>query len=122
MRHRDLLRHLSTMGRERTLASFAVLFTLVAVLGLAVTLGKREESAQVTAGGPSISIDRAPGQAAALVGRVLKLPADEIAAKIKGSRNFTWIARKVDADESQRLRAMNRWTARALRLRPAGER
>ena len=48
-----------------------------------------------------------PDNAAALIGRVLNLPAAEIAAKIKASRNFTWIARKVDADEGQRLRAMN---------------
>ncbi len=48
-----------------------------------------------------------PDNTAALVGRVLHMPAPEIAAKIKGAHNFTWIARKVDADESQRLRAMN---------------
>lgn len=48
-----------------------------------------------------------PDNTAALIGRVLHLPAPEIAAKIKASRNFTWIARKVDGDESQRLRAMN---------------
>ena len=44
---------------------------------------------------------------AALIGRVLNMPAPEIAAKIKASHNFTWIARKVDAEESQRLRGMN---------------
>ena len=48
-----------------------------------------------------------PDNTAALIGRVLRMPAVEIAAKIKSSRNFTWIARKVDAEESQRLRAMN---------------
>ncbi len=48
-----------------------------------------------------------PDNTAALIGRVLHMPGPEIAAKIKGAHNFTWIARKVDADESQRLRAMN---------------
>src|SRR4051812_37109640 len=48
-----------------------------------------------------------PDNTAALIGRVLHMPAIEIAAKIKASRNFTWIARKVDGEESQRLRGMN---------------
>jgi cell division protein FtsI (penicillin-binding protein 3) len=48
-----------------------------------------------------------PDNTAALIGRVLHMPAVEIAAKIKASRNFTWIARKVDAEESHRLTAMN---------------
>ena len=48
-----------------------------------------------------------PENTAALIGRVLHMPASEIAEKVKTARNFTWIARKVDADESQRLRAMN---------------
>jgi cell division protein FtsI (penicillin-binding protein 3) len=48
-----------------------------------------------------------PENTAALIGRVLHMPAAEIAAKIKASHNFTWITRKVDADEGQRLRAMN---------------
>ena len=48
-----------------------------------------------------------PDNTASLIGRVLHMPAAEIAAKIKASRNFTWIARKVDAEVGQRLRAMN---------------
>lgn len=48
-----------------------------------------------------------PDNTAALIGRVLHMPAVEIAAKIKASHNFTWIARKVDGEESQRLRGMN---------------
>ena len=48
-----------------------------------------------------------PENTAALVGRVLHMPASEIAEKIKTAHNFTWIARKVDGDESQRLKAMN---------------
>jgi cell division protein FtsI (penicillin-binding protein 3) len=48
-----------------------------------------------------------PDTTASLIARVLHLPPNEVAAKIKSTRNFTWIARKVDADESQRLRAMN---------------
>ena len=48
-----------------------------------------------------------PENTASLIGRVLHMPAAEIAAKIKGSHNFTWITRKVDGEEGQRLRAMN---------------
>jgi cell division protein FtsI (penicillin-binding protein 3) len=48
-----------------------------------------------------------PDNTASLIGRVLHMSSAEIAAKIKASHNFTWIARKVDAEESQRLRAMN---------------
>ena len=44
---------------------------------------------------------------ASLLARVLRGDAREIAAKLKSSRNFTWIARKVDADTGQRIRAMN---------------
>lgn len=48
-----------------------------------------------------------PETTASLLGRVLDMPAAEIAAKIRGSHNFTWIARKIDADTSKRLQAMN---------------
>jgi cell division protein FtsI (penicillin-binding protein 3) len=48
-----------------------------------------------------------PETTASLLGRVLNLPAPEIVAKLRGSHSFAWIARKIDADESKRLRAMN---------------
>ena len=48
-----------------------------------------------------------PETTASLIGRVLGIAPSEIAAKIRGSHNFTWIARKIDADESRRIRALN---------------
>ncbi len=48
-----------------------------------------------------------PHTTASLLARVLHGDSREIAAKLKSSRSFAWIARKVDADTSQRIRAMN---------------
>lgn len=48
-----------------------------------------------------------PETTASLLGRVLKMPAEEIAEKLRGSHSFTWIARKIDGDESSRIRALN---------------
>ncbi len=48
-----------------------------------------------------------PATAASLLAQVLHTEPKEILAKIESSRNFTWIARKIDADQSERLRGMN---------------
>ncbi len=48
-----------------------------------------------------------PNTTASLLARVLHTDASDIAARLKTSRNFTWIARKVDAETSQRIRALN---------------
>jgi cell division protein FtsI/penicillin-binding protein 2 len=48
-----------------------------------------------------------PATAASLLAQVLNAEPKEILAKIESSRNFTWIARKIDADQSERLRGMN---------------
>src|SRR6266403_3649506 len=45
--------------------------------------------------------------AAALIAQVLKVEPKEVLAKIQGSRNFSWIARKLDAEDSNRIRALN---------------
>ena len=45
--------------------------------------------------------------AANLIARVLKVSPQEVLAKLQTSRNFVWIARKLDNDSSQRLRGMN---------------
>jgi len=42
-----------------------------------------------------------------LLAGVLKTDPEEITTKLKSSRAFTWIARKVDADTSSRIRALN---------------
>lgn len=44
---------------------------------------------------------------AALLAKVLKLDADDILARMKSSRAFCWVARKVDAESSERIRALN---------------
>ncbi|HSA91589.1 MAG TPA: penicillin-binding protein [Terriglobales bacterium] len=45
--------------------------------------------------------------AAQLLARVLETDTGDIHAKLKSSRAFAWIARKVDAQTSQRIRALN---------------
>src|SRR4051812_44892072 len=46
------------------------------------------------------------GNTATLIANVLKVDPKEVLAKIQGSRNFAWIARKLDADDSNRLREL----------------
>ena len=48
-----------------------------------------------------------PDNTASFLSRVLHIPAEELAAKLKGGHSFAWIARKIDGEESQRLRALN---------------
>ncbi len=48
-----------------------------------------------------------PENTASLLARVLHSDAREIVARLKASRPFAWMARKVDAETSQRIRAMN---------------
>ncbi len=64
----------------------------------------------------SISVDSVfavpseiPDQAntAQLLARVLKADPRELLSRMKGSRNFAWIERKVDAETSERIRRMN---------------
>src|SRR3954462_1254790 len=45
--------------------------------------------------------------AASLIAQVLKVEPKEVLAKIQGSHNFSWIARKLDAEDSNRIRALN---------------
>ncbi|MCU1307325.1 MAG: peptidoglycan synthetase FtsI [Acidobacteriaceae bacterium] len=44
--------------------------------------------------------------AATLIAHVLKVEPKEVLAKIQGSRSFSWIARKLDAEDSNRIRAL----------------
>jgi len=48
-----------------------------------------------------------PNTTSHLLARVLNVDADEILAHLKSSRSFCWIARKVDAETSERIRGMN---------------
>ena len=48
-----------------------------------------------------------PENTAGLLARVLRTDPPEMVARLKASHSFAWIARKVDADTSQRIRAMN---------------
>src|SRR5438105_4992063 len=48
-----------------------------------------------------------PGTAATLLANVLSEAPQEVLAKIQSSRNFAWIARKVDADQSSRIHGLN---------------
>jgi cell division protein FtsI (penicillin-binding protein 3) len=48
-----------------------------------------------------------PENTATLLSRVLRNDPREIVARLKASRSFAWIARKVDAETSQRIRALN---------------
>ena len=47
------------------------------------------------------------GNAARLLGRILKVDSDDLLAKMKSSHSFCWIARKLDSDVSERIRALN---------------
>ena len=44
---------------------------------------------------------------AALLGRVLRTNPNELLSRIRGSRNFAWLARKIDNDTADRIRALN---------------
>ena len=48
-----------------------------------------------------------PETTASLLGQVLNLDPQEIVARIESSRNFAYIARKVDAETSERIRQLN---------------
>jgi len=48
-----------------------------------------------------------PATAATLIAKILDAQPQEMLAKIESSKNFTWIARKIDADQSQRIRGLN---------------
>lgn len=45
--------------------------------------------------------------AAGLIAKIIGSQPQEVLAKIQSSRNFAWIARKIDAEQSARLRALN---------------
>jgi cell division protein FtsI (penicillin-binding protein 3) len=45
--------------------------------------------------------------AANLLAGILKAPPQEVLAKLESSRNFVWIARKLDADTANRIRSLN---------------
>src|SRR3954465_12210183 len=47
-----------------------------------------------------------PATAAKLLSNVLEMQPQEVLAKIQSSKNFTWIARKVDADQGSRIRQL----------------
>lgn len=47
-----------------------------------------------------------PATAAKLLANILQVPPQEVLAKIEASRNFTWIARKIDSDQSNRIRQL----------------
>jgi cell division protein FtsI (penicillin-binding protein 3) len=44
---------------------------------------------------------------AVLLSKILKVDANDLLAKMKSSHSFCWIARKLDADVSERIRALN---------------
>jgi cell division protein FtsI (penicillin-binding protein 3) len=48
-----------------------------------------------------------PENTASLLARVLKSDPRELVARLKASHSFAWIARKVDAETSQRIRSLN---------------
>ncbi len=48
-----------------------------------------------------------PETTAGILGNVLHMDPEEIVARMKASRNFAWIMRKVDADTSNRVRDLN---------------
>jgi cell division protein FtsI (penicillin-binding protein 3) len=45
--------------------------------------------------------------AASLIARVLKVAPQEMLGKLQSSRNFVWVARKLEAEQAQRLRSLN---------------
>src|SRR5207237_10190066 len=44
---------------------------------------------------------------AAVLGKVLGTDSDDILARLRGSRAFAWVARKVEPERSERVRALN---------------
>ena len=48
-----------------------------------------------------------PDMVARLIGKVLDVPADDIAARIASSHSFAWIARKLPPEKANRIAAMN---------------
>src|SRR5438309_1092118 len=48
-----------------------------------------------------------PATAAGLIGKIIGSPPQEVLAKLQSSKNFAWVARKLDADQSARIRALN---------------
>jgi cell division protein FtsI (penicillin-binding protein 3) len=48
-----------------------------------------------------------PDMVARLIGKVLDVPADEIATRLASSRSFAWIARKLPPEKAERIAAMN---------------
>jgi cell division protein FtsI (penicillin-binding protein 3) len=48
-----------------------------------------------------------PAMAAGLLGRVLGVPSKEMLAKLDTSKNFVWVARKLDAAQVERIRSLN---------------
>ncbi len=48
-----------------------------------------------------------PTTAATLLAHILKLDPAEVRARFRASRTFCWVARKVDADASERVQALN---------------
>ena len=50
-----------------------------------------------------------PDQAttASILARVLNGDAEEILARMKSQKNFAWVARKIDAETAERIRALN---------------
>jgi cell division protein FtsI/penicillin-binding protein 2 len=48
-----------------------------------------------------------PDMVARLIGKVLDVSPDEIAARLAGSHSFAWIARKLPPEKAQRIAAMN---------------
>jgi cell division protein FtsI (penicillin-binding protein 3) len=48
-----------------------------------------------------------PDMVARLIGKVLEVPADDIATKIASSHSFAWIARKLPPEKADRIAALN---------------
>jgi cell division protein FtsI (penicillin-binding protein 3) len=48
-----------------------------------------------------------PDMVARLIGKVLEVPADDIATKIASSHSFVWIARKLPPEKADRIAALN---------------
>ena len=48
-----------------------------------------------------------PNMVAHLIGKVLNVPADDIATRLAASHSFVWVARKLSPETAQRIAAMN---------------
>src|ERR1019366_2411668 len=48
-----------------------------------------------------------PGMVARLIGKVLDVPSDDIAARLAASHSFAWIARKLPPEKAERVAALN---------------